>query len=303
MSEEKLRSRDECEKQLAAELAVGAVDSIDSLISRGHETACEYGCQLLFEGVRKKVAERTNLPIRIARHLANDRCGEVRLAIYKSNWASLTPEQQEAFVQGVEQKRALNWQESGILTTITKLAIANGEEQNAIRYISIIHADNSWSGLRNLFGTCSLEEIQVLSKLPKLLDFLWKTAPRSIDPRLILINTDEAVRMEELQKVLRETPGELKSRWWTAVRNHRIRRESIKITILKLFANDPSAKIRKTIVEKCTNPGVLSLFVDDSDPTIAKLATTFKTKYEKRAAYSKAYHLKKQQELEAKRGW
>lgn len=100
--EMQLRSKDECEKQLAAELAVGAVNSIDSLIEKGHETACEYACQLLFDNLREKVATQENLPKRIVHHLLNDRCSAVRWAVIQNNWDTLTPEHQEEVIQEAE---------------------------------------------------------------------------------------------------------------------------------------------------------------------------------------------------------
>ena len=151
-----LRSRDECEQQRAVELAVGAIESLDSLIDQGHEVACEYVCQLLFDNLRQKVAERCNLPDKIVQHLLKDRCENIRLTVIKTNWESLTKVQQEEVIHNAElffskikemdreekfeiEVKEKTGQMQSIIRPLLITALKERDTPNALRYIEILN--------------------------------------------------------------------------------------------------------------------------------------------------------------------
>lgn len=298
MDEElKLRPRQECEEQLAAELAVGAVDSIDSLIERGHETACEYACQLLFDNLRESVARQKNLPVRIVHHLLNDRCASIRWAVIQNNWGALTPERQEEIIQEAERvfsnpKRKMyayrgdpEYELKMIIKPLLKMAIGDRDEKNALRYVSII----SMNEVRD-----SEEDfVYALKEMPKFFVLYWDANVYGRRADLILAHPDAEERMKVLQKVIDKNTSPRSLNDWRRVLGTTGTGKQIKTEILKKFALDPSPAIRLQVAKNSTNPEVLEMLIYDSDNEVAKVAQPRAIKFSKRAAYSKAYHEKR----------
>ena len=299
-----LRPKDVCEQQLAAELAVGAVDSIDSLIEQGHEVACEYACQLLFDNLREKVAKQSNLPVRIVQHLLKDRCENVRLTIIETNWNSLTKEQQEEFICeaekhfSVDEKKKNSWSFRDndktrsieyTIKTLLKAALKDRNESTALRYMKIY-------GLRGGLPIPKDELISTLKDMPEIFKVYWNnTSPygRRID--LILANPDEEVRMKEIQKILaKETYIENLKDWRKVVGDTY---NKLKTEILKLWVADPSEAIRKFIATTTTDVSILEMLSTDASKVISQIAYPRYVKFQKRAKYSKAYNKRKQEKL------
>lgn len=293
-----LRPRQECEEQLAAELAVGAVDSIDSLIERGHETACEYACQLLFDNLRERVARQKNLPVRIVNHLLNDRCASVRWAVIQNNWGALTPERQEQIIQ--EAERAFSnpkrekypyrgdpeYELKMIIKPLLKMAIGDKDEKKALRYASII-------GIREV-NDDSEDFVDALKEMPEFFRLYW--ADHGIygsRADLILAHPDEEERMKVLQKIMDKNTRPRSLDGWREALSTKGTGKHIKTEVLKKFALDPSPAIRLQIAKNSTNPEVLAMLIYDSDNEVARVAQPRAIKFTKRAAYSKAYHEKR----------
>ncbi|KKK82388.1 hypothetical protein LCGC14_2803890, partial [marine sediment metagenome] len=273
MSEiEKLRSKEECEQQLAVELAVGAVDTIDSLIGSGHEVACEYACQLLFDDMRQKVADKKELPVKIVQHLLKDRCEIIRLTVIETNWKSLTPEQQEEVI--CEAERMFSKETDGerkkrhsgyhaieasvkkmklIINCLLKEALLAGDEAKSLRYIKILGID---SGL-----PLSKEAlIPALKSLPMVFRLYWAgTNEWSRRQDVILAHPDEPVRMKEIERILKKDTWVSDLNQWRSAIGRAYRGESLKAKILKLWTTDPSESIRSLIAMTTTNVDVLSM--------------------------------------------
>lgn len=302
----KLRSKEICEQQLAIELAIGAIDSIDDLIEQGHEIVCEYACQLLFDNLREKVARRKNLPVRIVQHLLKDRCEEIRLEVIKMNWSSLTNEQQEEFIceteryfSSVKERDSYKFkythktrQMEYIITTLLREALHGRDEPAALRYIKII-------GLRDNdlpISNSDVELVPTLKDMPEVFKVYWKDAPtyrRRVD--LILAHPDEKERMKEAQKILdKKTHVNALLDWREVV----ICGEgNLKTTILKLWVADPSEAIRKLIATTTTSVDILEMLSTDSSNIVSQIAYPRYRKFQKRTAYSKAYNGRKKEKL------
>jgi len=298
MDEElKLRPRQECEAQLAAELAVGAVDSIDSLIERGHETACEYACQLLFDNLRESVARQKNLPVRIVRHLLNDRCESVRWFVIQNNWDALTPEHQEEIIQEAERvfsnpKRKMyayrgdpEYELKKIIKPLLKKAIGDRDEKSALRYAAII-------GIREVNDE-NEDFVHALKEMPEFFRLYWTEDFYDKRADLILAHPDEEERMKVLQKIMDKNKHPSSLGDWRRILCPPRSGKHIKTEILKKFALDPSPAIRLQVAKNSTNPEVLEMLIYDSDNKVARVAQPRAIKFAKRAAYSKAYHEKK----------
>jgi len=326
---QKLKSKDECERQLAVELAVGAIDSIDSLIEKGHEVACEYACQLLFDNLRKKVAEHEDLPIRIVNHLLGDRCNDIRLAVIQSNWKVLTLEQQEEVIVEAEYHfdklpneekekyrsryssyKGKSVQLKQIIEPLLITALEERDEPKALRYINIL-------GIRNRLPTedyhyhNDIEFIQTLKDMPKVFNVYWNSVDKYYRKvNVILAHPDEKLRMEEVQRILKKETRVSDLRDWQEVVEKANRRENLKGSILKCWVVDPSEKIRKFIAKTTTNVDVLEMLSTGESNVVSKIAYPRYKKFRKRAEYSKAYQERKKEKLrleEAKRrrehGW
>ena len=292
-----LRPRQECEEQLAAELAVGAVDNIDSLIEKGHETACEYACQLLFDNLRESVAKQKNLPVRIVYHLLNDRCDSVRWSVIQNNWGALTPEHQEKIIQEAEKiyndpKRKMyayrgdpEYELKMIIKPLLKMAIGDRDEKNALRYAAII-------GMGEV-NDAHEDFVDALKEMPEFFRLYWAKYTYGRRSDLILAHPDEEERMKVLQKIMdKNTSPRSLSDWRSALHTQGTGKQ-IKTEILKKFALDPSPAIRLQVAKNSTNPEVLAMLIYDSDNGVARVAQPREIKFSKRAAYSKAYHEKR----------
>lgn len=303
-----LRSKDVCEQQLAVELAVGAVDSIDSLIGQGHKVACEYACQLLFDNLREKVAQQSNLPVNIVQHLLKDRCEDIRLMIIETNWSSLTEEQQEEAICeieryfSIEEKERIDYnfrynsktrQITRIIATLLKVALLERDEPAALRYIKIIGINNNNNNLPIL----KPDLIPMLKDMPKIFRVYWEDTSiyqRGVD--VILAHPDESVRMEEIQKILDKTTRvQDLSNWKRVIENSS--GQGLKTKILKLWLADPSEAIRKFIATTTTSVYILEILATDASNIVSQIAYPRYKKFRKRAEYSKAYNEHKQEKL------
>jgi len=302
---QKLRSKDECEQQLAVELSIGAVESIDDLIDQGHEVACEYACQLLFENMRRKVARVKNLPDKIVQHLLKDPCEKVRLIIIKYHWEALTLEQQEKVIVDAEDihndKLAKDynspkygkWEQLTLLIEkLLKNALNERKEPEALRYIKIVGIDK-----RKLHRRIpSVDVIPILRDMPKVFQVYWtETNKWNRMQDIILVHPDEKIRMEEVKRILNKKTrvGALKE-WQNVIGKARMG-ETLKGNILQLWVNDPSESIRQLIAMTTTSVQVLERLVSDPSNIIRQVAYPRYKKFQKRAAYSKAYQKRKEE--------
>jgi len=97
-----LRSRIELEKQLAAQIAVGAIKSLEEAEEAGHIDALEYCAQMLFDNVRRRVASKKNLPLNIVLHLMEDRTPVVKFEVIQHNFDTLPEEYQNQVLNEIE---------------------------------------------------------------------------------------------------------------------------------------------------------------------------------------------------------
>lgn len=305
----KLKPKDECEQQLAVELALGVVNNINDLIDQKHIIACEYACQLLFDNLRKKVATQSELPARIVNHLFNDRCQDIRLTIARTNWEQLTPEQQEEVIVDIEiefnklteeQKQntyrlyscgpnsSIYRQMKNIINPLLQKALLDRNESVSLRYVNIIGL--SGPILTHINNT---ELIQIFKDMPNIFRIYWNTSNK-FDRRAdtILAHPDSIVRMEEVKRILSKfTYVKDLDDWRRAIKIWG--RENLKGKILLRWMADSSISIRRYIALNTTNVEVLEKLSLDDSLEISQIACPRCKKFQKRAKYSKAYQEKK----------
>ena len=306
-----LRSRDECEKQLKVELAVGAIDNIDGLITQGHETAIEYGCQLLLEEIRLKVAARTKLKPNIVQHLLRDSVPKIRLTVVSTNWTTLTPGQQEVFIAEtaeifkeipthVKDNVHKGYYRSGecfnegismrafVIEEAMYAAMVAQDEQKVLDYIDIVglSIENNQKFLRDLDVF-----VNMLKGMPKVFHMFWekigKTRRNFI--RLILAHPNEEVRRKEIERILDPATrkGDL-SNWRESIGDGD-RSRPLKEKILHCWVDDPSVQIRRYIAANTTCVEVLRKLSCDLSTSVTVVAMPRLRTYSKRKSYSKGY--------------
>lgn len=312
-----LRSKDVCEQQLAVELAVGAIDNIDSLIEQGHEVACEYACQLLFDNLRLKVAECTNLPAKIVNHLINDRNNNIRLKVIETNWETLTEEQQQKVMSELKllcapetekekeqhnsrytskyhvNKNAghtLHYAARKIIEPLLDAALLLRDESAVLDYLKIVGIPERLF-LSNNYDT---ELIPTLKAMPKVFHVYWNGVDpwhRTVD--VILAHPDESVRMIEIQRILHKDTRTYDLRKWREVVGRGRRGKSLKTKILELWTTDPSETIRQLIAANTTDVDILETLSMDASNIVSRIASPRYKKFKKRYEYSQAYNTRK----------
>ena len=309
---QKLRSKDECEKQLAVELSIGAVKSIDDLIDQGHEVACEYACQLLFENMRMNVAEVKNIPNKIIQHLFKDPCEQVRLVVIKYHWEELTPSQQEEVIvdaENIHKNKSMKdepyhtakykkyGQLNRLILKLLRGALLERKEPEALRYIKIL---DKYDVMKMFNERIPSEDfIPILKDMPKVfLAYGEKVNPYDHKQNAILVHPDEKIRTAEVERILSKKTRILALEKWKDAIGQARRGETLKGNILQLWINDPSENIRRLIAMNTTSVQVLEMLVSDSSNMIRRIAYPRYKKFQKRAAYSKAYQQRKRTEKE-----
>lgn len=298
---EQIRSRDECEQQLTMELALGAATSIDKLVKQGHETACEYVCQLPFDSLRKEVAIRPGLPNRIVQHLLKDPKEAIRLTVAKSNWETLTNEQQNNIAEQVTQALRKEKEKHNGMLPYWGSNVINMSKGIVEKLLSIALEARNSSLAQQYFETldspslpyAGVELIKTFREMPDFCKYYWDTQ-RLAYREAILAHPDEAVRLEEVRKILnKHTKTSSLSMWRNLEGRLPFRPANLKEGILHLWVKDPSEKIRKYIVETSTNVEVLKRLSEDESPTIARKAHINFKRYQKRREYSRKYNERK----------
>ena len=300
-----LRPKEECEQQLSVELAVGAVDSIDSLIDKGHEVACEYACQLLFDNLRKRVAMQPNLPSRIVQHLLKDRCDDVRYEVMEHNWEILTPEQREKFLN-----EAKVWYDAGhkgnygyhkeyptsaagrIIKKLLKEALLAKDESASLRYMKMYK-------IKEGLPIVKADIVRILKDMPKVFRVYWEGINSYYRAQnLILAHPDEDIRMIEVKRILEKETRVCDLGEWARCIGRATTGETLKGNILYWWADDPSEAIRKLIVSNTTSVKALEMFISDQSDIVASIAYPRFKKFQKRAAYSLAYQQRKKEKAD-----
>lgn len=326
-----LRNRDKLEEQIAAEIALGALNNLEGAIKNKHEAALEYGAQLLFNNIRLEIAQKSNLPTRIACYLLFDRELKIRHAVVDSNFFNLPEEFQEAYLTKTEQLLIKVEKHTEIkhdvfgsprtdvdymvkcLKTLFIKSITNGNDALAHRILNMPHMDKIIN--QHIPG-----EPEQWRNLPKTIEFLYnvhqdKHLPddvkypyiRKIFPTEFgLVHPDEEVRFNTVKEALKLKSDDLRTAFREIDKKvndkryyHQGRKGNIKDAVFTFVADDPSLKVLRLIVSKVRQEKTLRKIaekVEISDPDLAKKALKNADKIAKRTAYTIAYKEKKEAE-------
>jgi len=308
MSRPKLRSRDELEQELAVQISLGTVSSLEDAISSGLSPALEYGAQMLFDNVRKSVAEFEDLPDHIAQYLVEDRNAYIQATIYDIHYDKLTTEQKEDLF-----RKPCTQNNSNYYTyTQTRMRNAVGRIfSNAIENLDedlILKCWNTGWLINHCPSFDNLKDLNSLRKLPRFITKLYESY--SGNSLLNIFHPDSAVRKESIRKLFKDgassinVPSIIKkctSYYTTGRRGYRQGRLSTTKymeEIQKLYITDPDINIRRELVQKTTNVNILNtLSVVETDDTLKLEAKTKASKLEKRNNYSRTYQQRKVNKL------
>lgn len=228
--------------------------------------------------------------------MLGDRCDIVRLTAVSNNWAQLALDQREDIISEAETlltplsakgtKRIYLSAECALLTAIIQeqlnSALLENNEPLAMRYANIVCISDI-----NL-------SVEQFKNLPNIFRLYWeRTSSYDRSSHLILAHPDETVRMAEVEKVMsKEHPASEFKSWRRSIRINK--GDSLKVSIIKLWALDPSVKIREYIATHTTNVDVLTMLVTDAVDTVSQIAYPRYAKFQKRQEYSQSYQQRKQ---------
>jgi len=314
-----LRNRDILEEQLAAEIALGALESLDRAIENQHEVALEYGAQLLFNHIRCKVARQKNLPVHIACYLFFDRTPEVRYEIISRNFYSLPEDYQEAFLEETITKlNAMQdpypytydkYQPWYILENIRNSAITKDDDKLVARLTSVKHVVASPT------ECVPSQNLEKLRKFPETVRICYDiqlhhvqantsfTTKTLYTPVLALAHPDESIRLQAVKDLVNLSAHDLRRRF-SYYRNlaqeetgNPHRKGDIKKIIYPVIADDPSLQIRTFLVNNIRHASALQIIADKYkllNPELAKVAEKKYEQIQKRTEYAMNYQKRKQ---------
>jgi len=313
----KLRDRNLLEGQLAAEIALGALSSLDDAIQQGHIAALEYGAQLLFDNIRKDVACQNNLPQNIACYLYFDRNFKVRQAIL-NNFSQLPPDYQEDFIsttitelESIDDLYHNNVrrirENKELLIRVRKNAIENGNDTLVVRLLRVKH-------MGNLDPTRSLKYLRHLPETVRMCYDWYKTTHPDktlIHPSVYaLAHPDEKIRLAAVKHVMKMTAGDLRKEFPTIDKDIRSstlrsyghysrsysRGDIRKAVYMEIAEGEISLEVQMAIVGGANHQEVLkeleNMYVV-FNPAASKLAHERAQQIAKRTAYSQAYQERK----------
>jgi hypothetical protein len=319
-----LRNRDTLEKQLAAEIALGALTSLDAAVEKKHEAALEYGAQLLFDNVRKKISEQSDLPPQVACYLFFDRTPEIRHNILRNNFFQLPEDYQEAFLQDAiarleaaeetpyHRDASEEYYCKQTVEQILRSAIDGRADILAARLTRVRHI-TTWR------ECAPSRRLATLRELPETVCVCYEMQKAKVGEdkqiptfELALAHPDEAIRVAAVKEVTKMKAGELRStfndeakeaagygRYGSGRYGSGYRKGDIKKTVYLAIAEDTSAKVQATLVNGIRHAETLLILADKyavTNPVVAKKAKQKGEKIQKRTEYTMAYQQRKQSE-------
>lgn len=328
----KLRNRDDLEKQLAMEIAIGSVPSLDDAIRRSHIIALEYSAQLLFNDKRLKVIaqiprnQEDNAEFRhLFRYLFFDRVIEVQLAVIERFYDQLPEEYLNAFLSQVTsilnnaREDEVHYTRSGsntgylIRKTLERIfyseisKLADGYDIND-EFVTSLAAIKHITPLRFTADRA----LHLRGKCPKLVRTLHAqqlklfTTPSILD----LIHPDEDIRAAAAKKVAKMCARSLRNSfkeiadsieyYVTTSRSSQKRQGDIKKAVFGILGVDPSPTVRKILVDNIRHAAVLEMVAGrwaDEDPTLARCAASKVARIRQRSKYAQEYQNRKKNKV------
>ena len=312
MTEVKLRSRDELEKELATQIALGTITSIEDAIESGYTDALEYGAQSIFDSLRILVVNKKNLPINIITYLATDRNVTVRSTAIKNNFELLPKDIQDEFIAELA---AIYMQvpPDALTHSFPYKSRENSRSSAAqdilYRLFSIpddILASKLLTAMKGIDGSAVRYESSInnLRKLPESCRLVYRENNFNI---ISIFHPDEEIRFENVKKLFTKSLSELRYifniqrdiaqkkvvNFQSYFRNYNPKGD-IKQEVYALMLDDPSDRIRRFLVEHVKHiPTLEVMSLKDPNTLIRARATSEIRKLQKRKAYSQNYHSKK----------
>ncbi len=306
-----LRDRNMLEEQLAAEIALGVLKSLDTAIENQHEVALEYGAQLLFNNIRSKIALQKNLPPQIACYLFFDRDQTIRFQAISENFYSLPEDYQEAFLEETSATLELikeypyyradnGYEERYILEKIRNSAIRKNDDKLTARLTAIKFV------VRPIECAPS-KNLEELKKFPETVKVCYdmqlkENSQRKIYTReLALVHSDESIRFQAIQELIACSATELRKQFRqfseTAAEEvidyrHRYRKGDVKKVAYLAVADDPSLRIRTFLVNNIRHAEVLQIIADRYkliNPDLAEIAKKRGERIKRRTEYTMNY--------------
>lgn len=311
-----LRDRNLLEEQIGAEIALGALASLDDAIEHNHEAALEYGAQILFDNVRKKIAQQSNLPQHIVCHLFFDRNPEIQKIILQKHFPSLPQDYQDTYLEEAinklnstdkdpddyynssmpDKNQLRNYKE--ILTQIRKKAIKNEDDILAAK-LSRVKFIVNYSTCRE-FST----DLGDLRKLPETVKECYTIMQTNKWKRqeVAVTHPDENIRIAAIKDVIKMSATELREVFPSYAerikqtvyngRGHQVYKGDIKKAVYLALADDPSPVVISILVNNIMHKEVLMILAEKyaaTNPRLSQIAKHRGIQITLRSNYSKAY--------------
>jgi len=297
----KLRPRNDLEAELNVQISLGTITSLESAIDSGLRPALEYGAQTLFDNVRKRVANYTNLPEDIVQYLANDRIPKIVETIYKIHFDKLTSEQKEKFFVDATNIFTTYERWSDPYSTYSYLcrnifieAIKNQNESLAI------HTWIDTGLIKKMSPDLDRISFEIIKNFPNLLRTVHEHYPSDFTR---IFHPDVEIRKEVLTRIfdkkdfvrIEQLINKCTFTYSGFVHSQqRLSKTAYAEEIQKLFVDDSDESIREMLINNTTIRNVLRLIVDkETSPKLKEIATKKLQKLEARNKYSKAYNRQK----------
>jgi hypothetical protein len=317
-----LRDRNFLEEQIAAEIALGALVSLDDAIQHTHEAALEYGAQILFDNVRKQIAVLSTLPQHIACYLFFDRNPEIQKIILMNHFLTLPEEYQNAYLDEAISKlnstdkdpdhyyyRQLSLEEQQlyyykeVLQQIRRRAIENNNDKLAAT-LSQVKFILDYSCRE--FGT----DLEILRKLPETIEVCYslqqENKNRAVRQEMAVTHPDENIRVDAVKDVIKMNSTRLRNefpfyaekiqRKIYKARGYQVYKGDIKKVVYLALADDPSPTVKSIVVNNINHKEVLLILAEKyltTDPQLSRIAKQRGTQIAQRANYSKAYQTRR----------
>jgi hypothetical protein len=314
-----LRDRNFLEEQIGAEIALGVLASLDDAIEHNHEAALEYGAQILFDDVRKKIAVLPTLPQHIACYLFFDRNPEIQKIILMQHFLTLPEEYQNAYLDeaidklnsldkepeyyrrgSLEEKQLYYYKE--VLQQIRRRAIANNDKLAA--KLSQVKFILDYSCRE--FGT----DLEILRKLPETIKVCYSLQQgnknRAVRQEMAVTHPDENIRVDAVKDVIKMNSTRLRNefpfyaekvqRKIYKARGYQLYKGDIKKVVYLALADDPSSAVKSIIVNNINHKEVLLILAEKyltTDPQLSRIAKQRGAQITQRANYSKAYQTRR----------
>lgn len=319
MSQEKvkeMRPVGELSESIAAQIALGVIDSLEAAEKDKQEDALEYCAQSLFDMIRMRTAEREKLPPHIVRWLVKDRTPRIRYITIRNHFDHVPDEDREKFYAEAEGdiKESSDLPVSMVYRTLIKIIMhvfkVLRDDELTVRLLQITKRSRGYdytaidkSMLRDMPLTCAY-------MCPENIYEMDETTDEHLTARLF--HPDTEVRLKAVKWCLNQKVSTLRTNVLQPLHGGRKevftskgkfttilspKQKNIKEILYDIIAEDPAPIIRLYLLRKISHNTTLAhLAAHDPHKGIREAAEKKVAIMANRREYSRKYNEKKAEE-------